>query len=113
MLLVSFFLFILVSLIIGFFCCGLLNKIISFNVSWSSCYECGFFNGLMNINCFSFTYFDLLVVFVIFDLEISLLLNMPTQGLMYWSFCGYYMFLCMLLVGFLIEIFFGYVKWVY
>nr|WRQ18445.1 NADH dehydrogenase subunit 3 [Hydatigera kamiyai] len=113
MILVGFFLFILVSLVIGFFCCGLLNKMIKFNVSWSSCYECGFFNSLMNINCFSFTYFGLLVIFVIFDLEISLLLNMPTQGFMYWSFWGYYMFLCMLAVGFLIEIFFGYVKWVY
>uniref|UniRef100_A0A0R3WYD2 Cytochrome c oxidase subunit 1 n=1 Tax=Hydatigena taeniaeformis TaxID=6205 RepID=A0A0R3WYD2_HYDTA len=43
---------------------------------------------LMKLKCFRFTYFDLLVVFVIFDLEISLLLNMPTQGLMYWSFIG-------------------------
>nr|YP_007891001.1 NADH dehydrogenase subunit 3 [Hydatigera krepkogorski]BAN15685.1 NADH dehydrogenase subunit 3 [Hydatigera krepkogorski] len=106
-------LFSLLMILIGFFCCSLLNEMIKTNISWSSCYECGFFSGLMNLNCFSVTYFNLLIVFVIFDLEISLLLNMPTQGLMYWSFCGYYVFLSILLVGFLVEILSGYIKWIY
>nr|YP_010286155.1 NADH dehydrogenase subunit 3 [Hydatigera sp. XHPW10]UKS07993.1 NADH dehydrogenase subunit 3 [Hydatigera sp. XHPW10] len=113
MLLMGFILFSLLCIVIGFFCCGLLNKVIEFNVSWFSCYECGFFNGLMNLNCFGLTYFNLLVVFVVFDLEISLLLNMPVQGLMYWNFCGYYLFLFFLAAGFAVELLSGYIRWIY
>lgn len=81
--------------------------------SWSSAYECGFSSNSLRFNVFSFTYFSLMVFFVIFDLEISLLLNMPEQGLMFSKFWYYYGFLFILFVGFIIEVFMGYVRWGY
>nr|YP_008082878.1 NADH dehydrogenase subunit 3 [Taenia serialis]BAN21740.1 NADH dehydrogenase subunit 3 [Taenia serialis] len=99
--------------IIYFFCSGLLNKIVDVGFGWGSSYECGFFSSVLNLNCFSFTYFFLLVMFVIFDLEISLLLNMPIQGLLFYNFFYYYAFLVLLLIGFVFELFSGYVRWLY
>nr|YP_003434411.1 NADH dehydrogenase subunit 3 [Taenia pisiformis]ADC52496.1 NADH dehydrogenase subunit 3 [Taenia pisiformis]QQY84930.1 NADH dehydrogenase subunit 3 [Taenia pisiformis] len=106
-------LFVFLFLIIGFFSSSVLNKLLAANNNWGSAYECGFFSSLINLNCFSFTYFSLLVVFVIFDLEISLLLNMPTQGLLYESFFFYYFFLLILFISYIIEVFTGYVRWLY
>nr|YP_007890989.1 NADH dehydrogenase subunit 3 [Hydatigera parva]BAN15661.1 NADH dehydrogenase subunit 3 [Hydatigera parva] len=113
MLVTSFLVFTLLMLIIYFFNSGILNKIVSMDFSWCSYYECGFFNGIENVNCFSFTYFSLLVIFVVFDLEVSLLLNMPFQDLLYWNFVGYYCFIILLFIGFLIESSGGYVCWMY
>lgn len=79
-------------------------------VNWARPYECGFCSNSLSFNCFSFTYFSLLVFFVIFDLEISLLLNMPEQGLLFDKFYYYYAFLLILRVGFLFEVFMGYVR---
>ncbi|PWS21451.1 hypothetical protein DKP78_23505, partial [Enterococcus faecium] len=45
--------------------------------SWLSCFECGFLSGRIVECYFSYTYFILLVFFVVFDLEVSLLLNIP------------------------------------
>lgn len=80
---------------------------------WASPYECGFRASSLRFKCFSFTYFSLLVFFVIFDLEISLLLNMPEQGLLYNKFYYYFFFISILVVGFLLELFLGYVRWGY
>lgn len=52
-------------------------------------------------------------MFVIFDLEISLLLNMPSQGLLFFNFGYYYLFLVFLLIGYVFELFSGYVCWLY
>nr|BAP10833.1 NADH dehydrogenase subunit 3 [Taenia sp. MPM<JPN>:20922] len=109
----SMVLFFVLCYVIYFFCSGLLNKIVSVDFGWGSSYECGFFSSVLNLNCFSFTYFFLLVMFVIFDLEISLLLNMPTQGLLFYNFSYYYLFLILLLIGFVFELFSGYVRWLY
>nr|AEY84584.1 NADH dehydrogenase subunit 3 [Didymobothrium rudolphii]QXU59568.1 NADH dehydrogenase subunit 3 [Didymobothrium rudolphii] len=100
--------------IILFFTLGFFNKSLSGCVlSWASPYECGFNAGYLNFNNFSFTYFSLLVFFVVFDLEISLLLNMPLQGGLYNNFFYYYVFLVILSSGFLIELYSGYVRWGY
>jgi len=61
-------------------------------------------------NYFSYTYFILLVFFVVFDLEVSLLLKMPLQGVLYKKFFGYLMFLFLLGVGFFVEVRRGYVR---
>nr|NP_659232.1 NADH dehydrogenase subunit 3 [Taenia solium]QZH79010.1 NADH dehydrogenase subunit 3 [Taenia solium]URN72817.1 NADH dehydrogenase subunit 3 [Taenia solium]BAC00841.1 NADH dehydrogenase subunit 3 [Taenia solium]DBA36350.1 TPA_asm: NADH dehydrogenase subunit 3 [Taenia solium] len=106
-------LFLVLCYLIYFFCSGLLNKIICVDFSWGSSYECGFFSSVLSLNCFSFTYFSLLIIFVIFDLEISLLLNMPIQGLLFYNFSYYYIFLILLLVSFMFELFSGYVSWMY
>nr|YP_007891025.1 NADH dehydrogenase subunit 3 [Echinococcus felidis]BAN15709.1 NADH dehydrogenase subunit 3 [Echinococcus felidis] len=108
-----FFCFFLLGFVIYFFNCGLLNKSGIFGFQWCSSYECGFFPAVISLNCFSFTYFSLLVVFVIFDLEISLLLNMPSQGVLFGNFLCYYFFLLVMFFGFIVELFSGYVRWVY
>nr|YP_009261935.1 NADH dehydrogenase subunit 3 [Echinochasmus japonicus]AKL39063.1 NADH dehydrogenase subunit 3 [Echinochasmus japonicus] len=81
--------------------------------SWVSSFECGFLSQRVVENYFSYTYFILLVFFVVFDLEVSLLLNMPLQGLLYKNLLFYVGFLFVLVVGFGIEISKGYVRWSY
>nr|NP_114380.1 NADH dehydrogenase subunit 3 [Hymenolepis diminuta]AAK51340.1 NADH dehydrogenase subunit 3 [Hymenolepis diminuta]BAV82498.1 NADH dehydrogenase subunit 3 [Hymenolepis diminuta] len=112
-LLFGFVIFICLFLVIYFFSSSLFNKGCLVVVSWASPYECGFSPSSLSFNCFSFTYFSLLVFFVIFDLEISLLLNMPEQGILFNNFYYYYVFLLILGVGFLLEVLMGYVRWGY
>nr|YP_009517319.1 NADH dehydrogenase subunit 3 [Ligula intestinalis]AXO78670.1 NADH dehydrogenase subunit 3 [Ligula intestinalis] len=107
------FTFLLLLVIIGFFTSSLFNKVSLGNVSWGSPYECGFSSSSLSFNCFSFTYFSLLVFFVVFDLEISLLLNMPENGLLYSNFVYYFLFLVILSSGFVSEVLWGYVRWGY
>nr|AUL93152.1 NADH dehydrogenase subunit 3 [Cercaria capricornia]AUL93153.1 NADH dehydrogenase subunit 3 [Cercaria capricornia] len=81
--------------------------------SWVSPFECGFLPQRLVENPFSYTYFILLVFFVVFDLEISLLLNMPLQGLLFKNMPYYLFFLFLLSVGFSFEVSKGYVEWGY
>nr|AUL93143.1 NADH dehydrogenase subunit 3 [Cercaria capricornia]AUL93144.1 NADH dehydrogenase subunit 3 [Cercaria capricornia]AUL93145.1 NADH dehydrogenase subunit 3 [Cercaria capricornia] len=81
--------------------------------SWVSSFECGFVSERLVENYFSYTYFVLLVFFVVFDLEVSLLLNMPLQGVLFKNLGYYLFFLFLLSVGFSIEIKKGYVEWGY
>nr|AQS80282.1 NADH dehydrogenase subunit 3 [Fasciola jacksoni] len=81
--------------------------------SWVSSFECGFLSQRVVENYFSYTYFILLVFFVVFDLEVSLLLNMPLQGVLYKNLLCYLGFLVLLGFGFLMEIRRGYVRWSY
>nr|QXU59664.1 NADH dehydrogenase subunit 3 [Cephalochlamys namaquensis] len=107
------FVFLGLFAIIVWFCSGVFNKNSVVHSSWSSPYECGFCSSSLSFNCFSFTYFSLLVFFVVFDLEISLLLNMPEQGLLFNNFFYYFLFLLILCLGFILETLYGYVKWGY
>nr|UEC44192.1 NADH dehydrogenase subunit 3 [Taenia tianguangfui] len=106
-------LFFLLVVVIWFFCSSMLNNMKNVGFSWGDSYECGFFSSVLNLNCFSFTYFYLLIIFVIFDLEISLLLNMPANGLLFCNFFYYYMFLVLLFGGYIVELVNGYARWVY
>nr|WRY69456.1 NADH dehydrogenase subunit 3 [Hypoderaeum conoideum] len=81
--------------------------------SWVSSFECGFISQRLVENYFSYTYFILLVFFVIFDLEVSLLLNLPLQGVLFKNMLYYLFFLGLLAVGFGLEIGRGYVGWSY
>nr|UFQ88331.1 NADH dehydrogenase subunit 3 [Scalithrium magniphalum] len=112
-LLYGFIVFMALFLVISFFTSGLFNKSDQVVVAWSSPYECGFSSSSLSFNCFSFTYFSLLVFFVVFDLEISLLLNLPEQGLLFNNFLYYICFLFILTLGFIGEIALGYVRWGY
>nr|YP_009160997.1 NADH dehydrogenase subunit 3 [Paragonimus westermani complex sp. type 1]AJA32734.1 NADH dehydrogenase subunit 3 [Paragonimus westermani complex sp. type 1] len=80
---------------------------------WASSFEWGFVSQRVTENYFSHTYFVLLVFFVVFDLKISLLLNMPLQGVLYNNFGFYVLFLCLLVSGFGVEIWKGYAEWSY
>nr|AEY84605.1 NADH dehydrogenase subunit 3 [Litobothrium nickoli] len=113
LLIYCFIVFFCLLFIIVFATSGVFNKNDVVVCSWSSPYECGFCSSSLSFNCFSFTYFSLLVFFVVFDLEISLLLNMPEQGLLFNNFIYYFFFLLILVFGFLSEITMGYVRWGY
>jgi NADH:ubiquinone oxidoreductase subunit 3 (subunit A) len=76
---------------------------------WVSSYECGFLSQRIVEDYFSYTYFVLLVFFVVFDLEVSLLLNLPLQGLLYKNLSFYLFFLCLMGFGFGVEVAKGYV----
>nr|WPK96124.1 NADH dehydrogenase subunit 3 [Paranoplocephala sp. 2 MG-2023] len=108
-----FMIFLLLFIVICFFSSGVFNKLVLSGLYWASPYECGFSSNSLSFNNFSFTYFSLLVFFVIFDLEISLLLNMSEQGLLVNNFFFYYLFLIILLIGFFLEVMLGYVRWSY
>nr|UFQ88607.1 NADH dehydrogenase subunit 3 [Rhinebothrium sp. 1]UFQ88643.1 NADH dehydrogenase subunit 3 [Rhinebothrium sp. 1]UFQ88691.1 NADH dehydrogenase subunit 3 [Rhinebothrium sp. 1] len=99
--------------LITFFTSGIFNKLGVLSGAWASPYECGFVSSSLSFNCFSFTYFSLLVFFVVFDLEISLLLNLPEQGVLYNNFFYYFFFLILLTTGFIVEVLLGYVRWGY
>nr|YP_003735125.1 NADH dehydrogenase subunit 3 [Benedenia seriolae]ADI24689.1 NADH dehydrogenase subunit 3 [Benedenia seriolae] len=77
---------------------------------WSS-FECGFSGHCININNFSVSFFVLLVFFVVFDLEISLLLNLPLQPCLYKNFFFYFIFIFFIGLGYLFEITKGFVNW--
>nr|BBB87240.1 NADH dehydrogenase subunit 3 [Moniezia sp. MN-2015] len=109
----GFIIFCVLFSVIYFFVCWVFNKGNNVRVYWASPYECGFSPNSLSFNCFSFTCFSLLVFFVVFDLEISLLLNMPGQGLLFENFYCYYSFLFILFVGFCLEVIMGYVRWGY
>nr|AFI44236.1 NADH dehydrogenase subunit 3 [Schistosoma japonicum] len=79
--------------------------------NWVDSFECGFMTHGFSENFFSFSYLNLLVFFVIFDLEISLLLNVPFGGVWYNSFFCYMVFMVMILIMYIIEVYYGFVTW--
>lgn len=111
---VSLFLMI-VFLVIGFHCFLLNFSWVVYDGvrSWSGSFECGFCRGRLVENYFSFTYFGFLVFFVIFDLEVSLLLGLPFQGVLYKNLVPFFFFLSLLSLGFSVEVLKGYVSWSY
>nr|AFH27168.1 NADH dehydrogenase subunit 3 [Breviscolex orientalis] len=100
-------------LVIGGVCSWVWSRLIACSSSWASPYECGFIASSPKFDSFSFTYLSLLVFFVVFDLEISLLLNLPERVVGFSSFYYYFLFLVVLSLGFLSEFFWGYVRWGY
>jgi len=92
---------------------GVYNKKNRALAVWASPYECGFCSNSLRLDSFRFTYFSLLVFFVVFDLEISLLLKLPYQSVLYGNFPFYFSFLVILSFGFVLEVFSGYVRWGY
>nr|YP_010947755.1 NADH dehydrogenase subunit 3 [Azygia robusta]WMH04202.1 NADH dehydrogenase subunit 3 [Azygia robusta]WMH04214.1 NADH dehydrogenase subunit 3 [Azygia robusta] len=80
---------------------------------WSGSFECGFLSQGCVESFFGGTYFILLVFFVIFDLEVSLLLNMPCQGILFKNLLYYLGFLLVLGLGYGFECSKGYVDWGY
>lgn len=73
-----------------------------------SSFECGFVSQRIVEKYFRHTYFILLVFFVVFDLEVSLLLNMPLQGVLFKNFLYYVVFIIFLGSGFGAEVYKGY-----
>lgn len=111
--LLLFSLVFLMVLLVHLFVWNLDNNVFSGVRSWVRSFECGFLAQRVVENYFRYTYFVLLVFFVVFDLEVSLLLNMPLQGILYKNLLYYISFLLVLAVGFGVEIRKGYVEWSY
>nr|WRY69002.1 NADH dehydrogenase subunit 3 [Cichlidogyrus tilapiae] len=105
---------VLLSLIIYFYQSNFFSSIntsgYSVNV-WSSSFECGFIGHSIKINNFGVGFFLILVFFVLFDLEISLLLNSAFQFEFFTNGLYYAAFVVILSVGFFFEVCFGYVSW--
>nr|AFE02896.1 NADH dehydrogenase subunit 3 [Schistosoma incognitum] len=78
---------------------------------WFSTFECGFISHGLSENFFSFSYINLLVFFIIFDLEVSLLLNVIYDGVWLYTFWCYFSFFMLILLGYIMEVAFGYVDW--
>nr|QIX04632.1 NADH dehydrogenase subunit 3 [Brachylecithum sp. PakAb2] len=76
---------------------------------WVSVFECGFMTGRVVENRFGDTYLSLLVFYVIFDLEVALIVNFPLENLLFKSFFYFLFFVLLLVVGFFFEVFGGYI----
>nr|AET11730.1 NADH dehydrogenase subunit 3 [Khawia parva] len=94
-------------------CCFIVTRHLPSSLSWACPYECGFIPSSVSFDSFGFSYFSLLIFFVVFDLEISLLLNMPEQSAIWGGFFSYFTFIFILAAGFFIEALTGYVRWGY
>nr|ADU04576.1 NADH dehydrogenase subunit 3 [Schistosoma turkestanicum] len=115
--LVVFIMLVVLGLIIYMYMLGYwgINYSVSIGNSlntWFSSFECGFINHGCSENFFSFSYLSLLVLFVIFDLEVSLLLNVSFDGVWFNSYFCYLLFILLLVGGYIIEVLLGYVSWV-
>nr|YP_009445128.1 NADH dehydrogenase subunit 3 [Trichobilharzia szidati]ATV95732.1 NADH dehydrogenase subunit 3 [Trichobilharzia szidati] len=116
-----FYGFLLVSLLVGFMFFLLLyylyggwgykSILCGGDRVWISSFECGFISQGFGENLFSYTFLNLLVIFVVFDLEISLLLNLPFQGVWYDNYYCYLFFIFLVVVGYSFELEKGYVEW--
>ena len=89
----GFIIFCFLFVAVCFFAAGVFKKVVLSNLSWSGPYECGFCSNSLRFKFFGLSYFSLLVFFVVFDLEISLLLKMPEQKLLFKNFYFYYLFI--------------------
>nr|AFE02900.1 NADH dehyrdogenase subunit 3 [Schistosoma incognitum] len=78
---------------------------------WFSSFECGFLGQGFSENFFSFAYVNLLVLFVVFDLEVSLLLNVIYDGVWFYTFWCYFFFLLLVTIGYIGEVILGYTSW--
>nr|AFH27177.1 NADH dehydrogenase subunit 3 [Caryophyllaeus sp. JB-2012]AFH27178.1 NADH dehydrogenase subunit 3 [Caryophyllaeus sp. JB-2012]AFH27179.1 NADH dehydrogenase subunit 3 [Caryophyllaeus sp. JB-2012]AFH27181.1 NADH dehydrogenase subunit 3 [Caryophyllaeus sp. JB-2012] len=105
--------FMAIAVIILIGCSAFVSRYVCCNSSWASPYECGFIPSSISFDSFGFSYFSLLVFFVVFDLEISLLLNMPEQDIFGVCFLYYFLFILILAGGFFVEALLGYIRWGY
>nr|QZR92110.1 NADH dehydrogenase subunit 3 [Cichlidogyrus casuarinus] len=104
----------LLVFLVGFYQSNLFSGIGSTGYSvnvWGSSFECGFIGHAVKINNFSVGFFLLLVFFVLFDLEVSLLLNVAYQYEFINNLFYYVVFVFLLSVGLFLEVCFGYVNW--
>nr|YP_010022214.1 NADH dehydrogenase subunit 3 [Oxyopes licenti]QOL12229.1 NADH dehydrogenase subunit 3 [Oxyopes licenti] len=78
-----------------------------------SSYECGFdINSLVRF-VFSYRFFLLAILFIIFDVEISLMLPIPYLMISLMGVFIFCLFMLVLMVGLLYEYFFGSLDWLH
>lgn len=76
-----------------------------------SCYECGFDPYCSTRLVFSYRFFLISILFIIFDVEISLILPVPFFLLEELGVYVFYIFIIILLVGLIYEYFYGALDW--
>nr|QNV12140.1 NADH dehydrogenase subunit 3 [Araneus diadematus] len=76
-----------------------------------SSYECGFNVSSMARMFFSFRFFLISVLFLIFDIEIALMLPIPYLMFSVNSMFVIYMFFMVLVMGLIYEYFYGSLNW--
>nr|YP_010460109.1 NADH dehydrogenase subunit 3 [Lycosa singoriensis]UUC05156.1 NADH dehydrogenase subunit 3 [Lycosa singoriensis] len=76
-----------------------------------SCYECGFDPYSSTRLVFSYRFFLISILFVIFDVEISLMLPVPFLLLSELGVFFFFLFIFVLLVGLVYEYFYGSLDW--
>lgn len=81
------------------------RNLFSNNRERSSSFECGFDGNKRNQNPFSFRFFYLLIIFLIFDIELSLFLVLPFKLVFFKFFLKIVVYLCLivLILGLLEE----------
>nr|AKP19673.1 NADH dehydrogenase subunit 3 [Gyrodactylus sp. FY-2015] len=88
------------------------NSLTSINNVWISSFECGFLNFSSAYSSFTYGFIFFLVVFVLFDLEVSMLINFCFSINFIDNFLFYYLFIVVLCIGFTFELLSGSLKWV-
>nr|YP_009309698.1 NADH dehydrogenase subunit 3 [Gyrodactylus parvae]AKP19685.1 NADH dehydrogenase subunit 3 [Gyrodactylus parvae] len=88
------------------------NTLTSIDNVWVSSFECGFLNFSSAYSSFTYGFIFFLVVFVLFDLEVSLLVNFCFNISYIDNFIFYYLFIIGLCLGFTFELLSGSLKWV-
>nr|YP_010460096.1 NADH dehydrogenase subunit 3 [Lycosa shansia]UUC05143.1 NADH dehydrogenase subunit 3 [Lycosa shansia] len=76
-----------------------------------SCYECGFDPYSSTRLFFSYRFFLISILFIIFDVEISLMLPVPFFLTGEMGFFFFFFFILILLLGLVYEYFYGSLNW--
>nr|YP_009744381.1 NADH dehydrogenase subunit 3 [Oxyopes hupingensis]QIE13341.1 NADH dehydrogenase subunit 3 [Oxyopes hupingensis] len=76
-----------------------------------SCYECGFDVNSVSRVVFSYRFFLLSILFIIFDVKISLMLPIPYVMVSFMGVYLFYFFIFVLMMGFFYEYFYGSLDW--
>nr|QDP17897.1 NADH dehydrogenase subunit 3 [Parachtes limbarae] len=82
-----------------------------YNVNYVSSYECGFDPSVRTRLSFSYRFFLIAILFLIFDVEITLLMPIPFLEHTLQSLFMMYFFILLLLSGLLYEMWAGSLDW--
>nr|YP_009504429.1 NADH dehydrogenase subunit 3 [Gyrodactylus nyanzae]AWW03130.1 NADH dehydrogenase subunit 3 [Gyrodactylus nyanzae] len=89
------------------------NTIDSIDKVWISPFECGFLNYSSPYSSFTYGFISFLIIFVLFDLEVSLFINFCYSINVYSNFFYYYLFLFVLCLGYCLEVLMGIINWMH
>nr|QDP17884.1 NADH dehydrogenase subunit 3 [Parachtes teruelis] len=81
------------------------------DLNFMSAYECGFDPKSSTRMSFSYRFFLIAILFLIFDVEISLLMPLPYLLQMIYELFALYLFVFVLLAGLLFEMWYGSLEW--
>nr|QIX04644.1 NADH dehydrogenase subunit 3 [Brachydistomum sp. PakPr2] len=77
---------------------------------WYSVYECGYMVGRHVVNSSGDTFLNLLVYYVVLDLEVALVVNLSLEGIWFKGLESFMLFIILLIAGLGIEVYSGYLS---